>query len=211
MTAAVAAAVVVALSPNPAHFGQIVTATVRGPGTPDFAPFAVRGHHGNVYELQCLDPACVPGPAPRTVNVGGRRLVVVPRTTAKQVSDPGRAFRRETSLPPPAYRIRPQDLRAVLLAAAAVLVAIGIFASSPAMRRLVPRRVDRRSPLERALALVQASIGRSADDRRLALDLLARSLERRDPAGEALELAWSEREPERSRIETLVRRIEAPG
>lgn len=210
MTAALAAAVVVALSPNPAHFGQIVTATVSGPGTPSFAPFAVRGHHGNVYELQCLDPACVPGPQPRVVSVGGRRLVIVPRTTSKQVGDPLHAFRRETSLPPPTYRIRPSLLRALLLAAAGALVALAVFAAWPMLRRLVPRHVDRRSPLERALALVRGSIGRSAEDRRRALDLLARSVGRSDRAEEALDLAWSEPDPEPRVIEGLVGRIEAP-
>jgi hypothetical protein len=211
VTAALAAAVVVALSPNPAHFGQIVTATVRGEGTPNLAPFAVLGRHGNVYSLQCLDPACVPGAGPRAVTVGGRRLVIVPRTTSKDVADPLRSFRRETTLPPPTYRIRPRLLQALLLAGALLLLAAAAVAALPAIRRLFPRRVDRRSPLERALALVRASTGRSSEDRRRALDLLARSLERPDTAGEALQLAWSQAEPGQAPIESLVQRIEAAG
>jgi hypothetical protein len=210
MIAAAAAAVVVALSPNPSHFGEIVTATVRGAGSPNFAPFAVRAHHGNVYELQCLDPACVPGPQPRVVNVAGRRLVIVPRATSTQVADPLRSFRRETTLPPPTYRIRPALLRALLLAAAAVLAAAAALALWPTLRRPRPAHVDRRSPLERALALVRSAMGRSAADRRRALDLLASSLGRDAPVAETLDLAWSEPDPEPTRIKQLVERIEAP-
>ena len=210
MSGALAAAVVVALSPNPAHFGQIVTATVSGGGPPDVAPFVIRGHHGNVYELQCLDPACVPGPARRVVTVGGRRLVIVPRTTAKQVADPSRSFERETTLPPPTYRVRPALLRALLFAGATVLAALGVIAAWPALRRLGPKRVDTRTPLERALALARASLRRSVDDRRRALDNLARALGRRPSASEALDLAWSEPDPEPARIERLVEQIEAP-
>jgi hypothetical protein len=208
VTAALAAAVVVALSPSPAHFGEIVTATVHGSGTPDFAPFVVRAHHGDTYELQCLDPACVPGPGPRTVRVGGRRLVIVPRATARQVSQPSHAFERQTALPPPGYRIRPGLLEALLLAAAAVLVLVAAWLALPILRRLVPERIDSRTPLERALALSRASLGRGAGDRRRALDLLARALGRDTTARDALELAWSEPEPEPARIERLVDTIE---
>ena len=209
MTGALAAAVVVALSPSPAHFGEVVTATVHGSGTPDFAPFVVRAHHGDTYELQCLDPACLPGPGPRIVSVGGRRLTILPRTTARQVAQPARAFERQTALPPPDYRIRPRLLEALLVAAAAALVVVAAWLAWPMLRRLVPERVDRRTPLERALALSRASPGRGADDRRRALDLLALALGRDVAARDALELAWSEREPEPARIELLVDTIEA--
>ena len=58
---ALAAAVVVSISPNPSHFGELVTAKVQSGPAPSFAPFVVRGRHGGTYVLQCLDPACVPG------------------------------------------------------------------------------------------------------------------------------------------------------
>lgn len=208
MTAALAAAVVVALTPSPAHFGELVTATVHGPGTPDFAPFVVRAHHGDTYELQCLDPACVPGPGPRTLNVAGRRLVILPRASARQVSEPSRSFERQTTLPPPRYRIRPRLLQALLLAAAAVLALAGAWLAWPALRRLVPERVDRRTPLERALALARASVRRGPEDRRRALDLLARALGRDAAARDALDLAWSEPPPEAARVERIVEGIE---
>lgn len=208
MSAALAAAVVVALSPSPAHFGELVTATVQGSGTPDFAPFVVRAHHGDTYELQCLDPACLPGPGPRTLTIGGRRLVILPRTTTRQVSQPARSFVRQTAMPPPDYRLRPGLLEALLLAAAAALAATGTWLTWPTLRRLVPERVDTRTPLERALALSRTSVRRGADDRRRALDLLARALGRDAAARDALDLAWSEPEPEPARIERLVEGIE---
>lgn len=208
MSAALAAAVVVALSPNPSHFGQVVTATVHGSGTPGFAPFTVVGRHGDAYELQCLDPACVPGPGPRALTVGGRRLVIVPRTTAKQVASPQSSFRRQTALPPVTYRIRPATLQALLFAGAALLAALGAVLAWPLARRLVPVRRDHRTPLERALALVRASAGRSGEDRRRALDLLGSTLDPAPVAGEVVSLAWSRPVPDPERVESLVDELE---
>ena len=97
---AFALAAVVVLSPNPAHFGDLVTAKVSGAQTPSFVPFAVREHHGSTYVLQCLDPVCVPGPDARTVRIGNTRAVILPRTTAADVAHPLRSFQRQTDLPP---------------------------------------------------------------------------------------------------------------
>lgn len=209
MIAALAVAVVIAFSPNPSHFGQLVTATVQGgAGTPNFSPFAVRAHHGDTYELQCLQSACVPGPGPLTLMVAGQRLTIVPRATPAQVSKPLGSFKRQTAVPPPAYRIRPSLLRALLLALAAVLVAVGVFLGWPLLRRVVPQRVDERTPLQRALDLVRASLRRSGEDRRRALDLLGRTLASDPQAHDALDLAWSKPEPEPERVELLVETVE---
>jgi hypothetical protein len=208
LTAAVVAALVVALSPNPSHFGQLITASVTGPGTPSFAPFAVRARHGDSYVLQCLDPACVPGPGPRVLRIGGRRVVIVPRATAAQVSSPQRAFRHQTTSPPPSYRISPRLLRVLLLLAALALAGVGACALWGPDRRLLPDRRNERTPLERALALARASMRRSVEDRRRALDLLARALGSRGPAAhDALELAWSEPDPAPASIEGLIERV----
>lgn len=208
MSAALAAAVVVALSPNPAHFGQVVTATVHGTGTPSFAPFTVVARHGDAYELQCLQAACVPGPGPRVLTVGGRRLVIVPRTTAKQVASPQGSFRRQTALPPMSYRISPSALQALLYGGAALLVVVAALLLWPHARRVAPRRRDRRTALERALALARASTHRSGEDRRRALDLLGSTLEPAPAADEVLSLAWSRPEPEPERVESLVDDLE---
>jgi hypothetical protein len=199
---------VVALSPNPSHFGQLVTATVRGPGTPSFAPFAVREHHGNAYVLQCLDPRCVPGPGPRTLAVGGRRVVIVPGTTAKQVANPQKSFRQQTAPPPVSYRIRPATLEALLFAGAALVLVLAVYLARPLARRVVPVRPDRRTALQRALALARASVGRSSDDRRRALDLLGTTLEPKPEAHDVLALAWSRPEPEPQRVQAIVDRLE---
>jgi hypothetical protein len=205
---AVALAAVVALSPNPSHFGQLVTAKVTGGPAPSFAPFSVRSHHGSDYVLQCLDPACVPGPSAVRIRIGTTTAVIVPRTTAAQVARPLRSFRRQTDVPPPSYRVRPGLLRALLLAAAAVLAGAALLLLFPIARRLIPERVDERTPLQRALDLVRSSLGRGPEDRRRALDLLGRTLAEDTRASVALELAWSERGPEPGRVEDLVESVE---
>jgi hypothetical protein len=205
---ALALAAVVVLSPNPSHFGQLVTAQVSAGPAPSFAPFAVRGHHGSTYLLQCLDPVCVPGPGVRRIRIGSATAVIVPRTTAAQVSHPLRSFHRQTTVPPPSYRIRPTLLRTLLLVAAAILVASALFIAYPVLRRLVPERRDERTPLQRAIDLVRASLRRNGEDRRRALDLLGRTLAADDRARDALDLAWSKPEPEPERVSKLVDAVE---
>jgi hypothetical protein len=205
---ALALAAVVVLSPNPSHFGQLVTARVTGGPAPSFAPFSVRSHHGSEYVLQCLDPNCLPGRGARRIKVGTATAVIVPRTTAAQVAHPLRSFRRQTSVPPPSYRIRPNLLRALLFAAAGLLAAGALFLVYPLVRRLIPEPVDERTPLQRALDLVRASLGRDTEDRRRALDLLGRTLGEDTRASDALELAWSERRPEPERVAELVDDVE---
>jgi len=205
---ALAAAVVVTFAPNPSHFGQLVTASVQGGPAPSFAPFVVRERHGNTYVLQCLDPACVPGPRPRSLTIGGARVVIVPRATATQVDHPLRSFERQTAVPPPTYRIRPTLLRALCLVLAAALAVAAVALVWPLVRRLVPEPRDDRTPLQRALDLVRESTHRDPRDRRRALDLLGRVLGRDPSARRALDLAWSRPDPEPSGISSLVESVE---
>lgn len=207
MIALAAAAALVTFSPNPSHFGELVTARVQGAASPSFAPFGVRGQHGGTYVLQCLDPVCVPGPKPRVLQVAGARVVIVPSTTAAEVAHPLRSFHRQTTPPPTSYSIRPGLLRALLLGGAALLVACAAVLLVPLARRLIPERRDDRTPLQRALDLVRASLARSPDDRRRALDLLARAVGR-DRSRAALDLAWSRPQPDAGRIESLVETVE---
>jgi hypothetical protein len=205
---ALAAAVVVSLSPNPSHFGQLVTAKVEGGPAPSFAPFVVRARHGSTYVLQCLDPACVPGPRPRTLTVGGTRVLIVPRASPAQVEHPLRSFERQTAVPPPSYGIRPVLVRTLALVLAAALVAAAVALAWPVGRRLVPAPRDDRTPLQRALDLVRESLRRDPRDRRRALDLLARVLGRDRRARHALELAWSRPDPDPSVVSSLVETVE---
>jgi hypothetical protein len=205
---AVALAAVVVLSPNPAHFGDLLTARVSGGPAPSFAPFAVREQHGSTYVLQCLDPACVPGPNPRTVKIGTARAVILPRTTTAQVAHPLRSFHRQTRVPPPVYRIGPARLRTLLFVAALMLVAVAAFLLTPLVRRLIPQPRDDRTPLQRALDLVRASLGRNTEERRRALDVLARTLDHDPQARTALDLAWSAPAPEPRSVEELLSEVE---
>jgi hypothetical protein len=207
---AVALAAVVVLSPNPSHFGQLVTARVSGGPAPGFAPFVVRSQQGSTYVLQCLDPVCVPGPAARRIRIGSATAVIVPRTTEAQVAHPLRSFRRQTAVPPPAYRIRPALLRDLLFGLAALLCAGAVLLVYPVVRRLIPEPVDHRTPRQRALDLVRASLGRGGEDRRRALDVLGRALAEDAHARDALDLAWSKPEPEPHRVLQLVRAVEDP-
>ena len=204
---AAAAATVVVLTPGPTHFGDLVRVEVHGQA-PSFVPFAVREHHGSIYVLQCLDPACVPGPGTKSVRIGDAQVVIAPRATARQVGEPLRSFRRQTTLPPPSYNIHPGTLRAVLFAAAALLVVLAVVLALPVVRRLIPEPRDDRTPLQRALDLVRASVGRDPAERRRALDVLGRTLEDDPRARSALDLAWSAPEPQPARVEALVDDVE---
>jgi hypothetical protein len=202
------AALAIALSPNPAHFGQLVTAHVTGSAAHvDFAPFAIRSHHGSDYVLQCLDPVCVPGPG--VVIVAPKRLhaVVLPRATEAQVQRPLRSFHRQTALPAPSYRMRPSTLRLLALALAALATAGAAALLWPMLRRLVPEHVDDRTALEQALDLVRASLRRDGEERRRALDVLARVLGGGTLQDDALALAWSEPDPDPDRVSALVERV----
>ena len=205
---AVALAVLV-LSPNPAHFGELVTARVTSGTPPSFAPFSVREHHGSTYVLQCLDPVCVPGPGTRTVRIGNTRATILPRTTAAEVGHPQRSFRRQTELGPPTYAIRPGPLRLLLFTVAAVLIVLAAILAVPLVRRLLPEPRDDRTPLQRALDLVRASLRLDGEERRRALDLLGRTLDRDPRARAAFDLAWSEAQPEERRVEQLVDEVES--
>jgi hypothetical protein len=207
---ALALAAVVVLSPNPSHFGQLVTARVSGGEAPSFAPFVVRSQHGSTYVLQCLDPTCVPGPAARRIRIGSTTAVIIPRTTAAQVSHPLRSFKRQTAVPAPAYRIRPALLRDLLFGLAALLSAAALLVLVPVVRGLIPAPVDHRTARQRALDLVRASLARGGEDRRRALDVLGRALAEDARARDALDLAWSRPDPEPDRVLELVRAVEDP-
>jgi hypothetical protein len=108
-------------------------------------------------------------------------------------------------LPSASYRVSPRTVELVALALA-VLFAVGaailILRLLPLDRiatRLGARFVDKRSPLEQALALVRESAASgSAEEERRALERLAVELRRtRNPAlaGDASRLAWSQPAP----------------
>jgi hypothetical protein len=111
------------------------------------------------------------------------------------------------------YRVAPKTLARLLDVLAALLVATGLALASRQALALMRRRraIDRRSDLERALALVRDAQTRSPRDRRLATGLLARVLRSRDAAlaRDAGDLAWSEPQPPPEALGSLADRAES--
>ena len=180
------------------------------------------------YLLGCLAPQCLPKGTGR-VELGG----VAVNYTRRGASTPdaatiewpplraaGRispdeldqaALRAELrNLPEPSYRVSPTAveivalLLAVLFAVAAAILILRLLPIDRLARRLGARRVDRRTPLEQALALVRES--QTTEEGRRALGRLALELQRvRNPelAGDASRLAWSRDRPVEAGVGTL--------
>ncbi|HZS24964.1 MAG TPA: hypothetical protein VFA30_08245 [Gaiellaceae bacterium] len=177
--------------------------------------------------VACLAQACTTRPgdssvrlAPVRVEIGGRRAVarwptlhVHSRVTAADLAASAPPFRGDTTPPPPTYRVAPHtlalllDLLAALFAVAAVALGGGTIRSVVLRRR---RAAVALGDLELALRLTRESGGRPAPDRRRALGLLARRLDRRDPrlAGAANDLAWSRPAPEPDELFSLADEVE---
>jgi hypothetical protein len=108
-------------------------------------------------------------------------------------------------LPSASYRVSPRMVElvalvlAVLFAVGAAILILRLLPLDRLATRLGARYVDKRSPLEQALALVRESAASgSAEEERRALERLAVELRRtRNPAlaGDASRLAWSQPVP----------------
>ena len=138
------------------------------------------------------------------------RLSIGSRVDPAQLEASRPQFRGNTSMPPVSYRIAPDTLSLLLDVIAAVLAAAGVaFAVWQVVVVRRTRRPDTRSALERALALVREAETRTPEDRRRAVGLLARVLERRDGglARTAGDLAWSEPAPGPDDLAALADRV----
>lgn len=189
------------------------------------------------YVLDCLRSACLPGSPPAA---GGAGFLLPPATVRYTLVDgrpgttavgwpemrigsqlrqidfgvlPWRAQIRP--LPPLGYRLAPRVLAAGAVLAALLALAGGGFLLfirfRPDAARALKVRRGRRSVLERALAAVRnAAAGDDAEERRRALDLLARELRsaERGSSRDARRLAWSRARPERSEMEQLADAVE---
>src|SRR5262249_52608554 len=125
---------------------------------------------------------------------------VEPRVTQAEGANPTASFRRQTARPAPDWARSPQTIPRGLYVGAALVVAIAVVLVAPRARRRARRRAP--EPLDLALARVREAVGRSPEDRRRALDLLARTLARAgdaDRARSAAALAWAEPAPEPGR------------
>jgi hypothetical protein len=227
--AAPAAAATTALSPNPARFGDVVTATLVAPAgaevQAEFGPYAPvvppkRSSTTITYRLQCLNEGCVP---PKTVHfpparVDGARVAwpafrVVGRVPDSALAKSPPGWREQKAFAAPSYRIRPGLLAALLVAAAALLAAGAVALVTVELRRrrrLEEQRIaDARPPLERALALLRESERRPAPDRRKALALVSRELPPDDALQEtATALAWRRGDPGAKPIDELADALE---
>jgi hypothetical protein len=135
-------------------------------------------------------------------------LLVSGLVTASDLAARTPPFEADTAPPALTYRIAPGTLR-TLLELLAALCAVGaiMFAGWEAHLR-IERRRRQPSGLERALRLTREAKRRSAPDRRRALALLGRALERDHRSGAARRLAWSESVPEPDELEELISDIE---
>jgi hypothetical protein len=125
-------------------------------------------------------------------------------------------------LGPPTYALAPRTVTlvalvlAVLFGAAALILILRLLPLARLAERLGLKTVDRRTPLERALARVHETSERPKEGRR-ALERLAQELRRaRRPelAGTASQLAWSREFPADGRLTALsgeVQRLIAEG
>ena len=121
-------------------------------------------------------------------------------------------------LGPPTYSVSPSLVEvvafalAVIFGAAAMILILRLLPLAPILERLGLKPVDRRSPLERALARVQeTATSQRPDEGRRALERLARELRRsRSPelAGAASQLAWSRAFPADGRLTALTGKVE---
>lgn len=188
------------------------------------------------YLIGCLTPGCLPKGSGR-VDFGGAAVefkrpgqpqpdtatIEWPPLRAAGRIDPAQleraALRVELrGLPPPTYRVDPMTVEvvalilAVLFAAAALILALRFLPLDRLAARLGARHADRRSPLERALALARESAarGRPAEGRR-ALERLAHELRKTsnpELAGDASRLAWSRPPPGEDGVGELSRDVD---
>jgi hypothetical protein len=186
-----------------------------------------------VYAVQCVSDACVPIGKPLAVRfprahvsatVSGRPASVTATWPATSiVSRLGKGdtsatphFRRNRVLPAPAYGVSPRLLADLLTAAAGLIAAIALALAGFELVRLLERRRRRGlvqlTPLEAALAYTRDAARRpDPADRRKALGLLARILEREGAGGLADrtgDVAWSEPAPSPERAIELAEEVE---
>jgi hypothetical protein len=119
-------------------------------------------------------------------------------------------------LGPPTYRVSPRLVQllglvlAVLFAAGALILILRLLPLARIAERLGLKTVDRRTPIQRALARVHETADRPDEGRR-ALERLAHELRlarRGELAGRASQLAWSREFPADGRLTALSREIE---
>jgi hypothetical protein len=184
--------------------------------------------------LRCLEAACLPARGtterrfdfpPARVQLadedGGRTLEapipaarIESRLSEREVRDEAGWSYEDRALAPVGYAVEPGLATAVLWVGAGALALLGgvlaLYAAtgSGPVRALAPYRG---TPLERALALARRAAPGAAEERRKALERLARELRRAghpDLAERSGALAWPRQAPTESAIRALVVEVE---
>lgn len=134
------------------------------------------------------------------------------RVSAADLARSRPPFRANTTPPPPTYRIAPSSLAWLLDGLAVVLALAAVSLALTVALRLARRGggAAAAGELERALRLAREAESRPPADRRRALGLIARLLDKRNRrlAGTASDLAWARPDPERESLATLVSDVE---
>jgi len=193
------------------------------------APTVTRRSEGGLTELRyrwaldCLDRGCLPRETARRIVFapvraqyrGGLATSVWPalrvdtRVGPQDLARPALRF-DVLPLPKPTQRISPGALHVLLLGGATLALLLAAALLVPELLALAPayRRVDRRTPLERALAHVRAARAHDAPPRRRALERLAREVDDPELGVRIRELAWSPSSPEGTEMERVADEIE---
>jgi hypothetical protein len=182
------------------------------------------------YVLGCLAAQCLPKGSGR-VELGGAAVNYTRRGSAvadaatiewPPLRSSGRiapeeleqaALRAELrNLPEASYRVSPRAVElvalvlAALFAAGAALLLLRLLPFDRLAARLGARRVDRRTALEQALALVRESRAGTTEEERRALERLAAELRRASNpalANDASRVAWSQEPPVEAVVDPL--------
>jgi hypothetical protein len=204
----------------------------------DFRPYAVRSttiarqSAGDVmrieyrYGLECLARRCLPGGPERQIRfrpvrityAGGQTQTAfwAPLQLASRV-DPRELLRptlRSEAIRQPAvtWGVRPSVALASLSVLAAALLAYPLLLGARLARRgwYVWRttRLERLTPLERALELLRRSAHEEDERRRRALERVARELGEDALVDDARRMAWSRPLPDEGEIDSLRTRVE---
>ncbi len=178
-----------------------------------------------VYRLECLVRRCLPkGPdrtfvfAPVRITAGNRTETFFwPHLHVSSRVDP-RDLARPTPRsdvvrqPPVTWRVKPDAAVAVLVGAALLLLAypalLVVRASRRRWRLWRASRLERLTPLERALELLRRAAGAGDERSRLALERVARELGGHALGDDARRLAWSRPQPDAESMDTLRTEVE---
>ena len=207
------------------HADEEVVAVVRPTWTPQPLPKPLHLSRGTIAAsaMASIDAATEPVLTLTGRNIDGSTFKIqrgwpVLHVAGRFPPAPGNnvvpTFILQSKIPPPSYRLDPSALGDALEITGFLVIACGLGAGARLFARSWVRRdaaVANGVPLARALALVRAALTREPADRRRAVGLLARTLPTEDASLQsiAVEVAWSQPEPSESRIEELLRIVEA--